>query len=899
MAAVNLARLLPAPRKRVLPLAALGLLWAIGLPSTYAAAEASDASALPQFERDVLPIFAAHCLKCHGLEGRKAELDLRTRGLVLRGGSSGPVVVPGVLEQSLLWQRVHDRSMPPAGELPLTDEQIEVIGQWIAGGAPGEGAAGEAEPPPEIPEQARRHWAFQPVVRPEPPRVENAADAATGIDRFLLAKLEEAGLQFSPPADPITLARRVWLDLVGLPPDPQTVEEFAAVGSPEALDAAYERLVDRLLASPHYGEKWGRHWLDAAGYVDTLGADNDAAIIKVAPNKWLYRDYVVASFNADKPFDRFLLEQLAGDELVDWRNAAEWTPEVKELLIATGYLRNAVDDTDQKELNTALIRYRVLHLTLETLGTGLLGLTLACARCHSHKFDPIPQEDYYRLMAAFTPAYNPQEWVPANERRLPDVSPAQVRAREEHNEVLERQAGVLEAQIAALEQQQREKLFEQKLAQLPEPLREDVRKALAAPPENRTEIERYLADKLGPALAVQPEEIQAALGEPERHQIAEWRRQIEALRSQKQSWDYLQALYDVGPPPETFLLRRGDHESPARPVEFGFLSVLMTGGRENGEAEPLPAPVLAGQSSGRRLALARWLTRPGTPAASLVARVFANRLWQQLFGEGLVATPDNFGLTGQPPTHPELLEWLAAEFVESGWRIKPLIRLIVLSRAYRQASRPSEYVGSQGDPRAVDPDNRLLWRMRLRRLDSEYVRDAILTASGRLATAVGGPPLALENLPDGMVVLHEASLANPESKFRRSLYVLARRNYHLTMLAEFDQPALPTNCTRRNNSAVVSQSLAQLNDRFMFEQAEFMAERVLARVPADDRAAQVHEAFRLALARLPDAQELQWAQDLLAYHAQRLGADSGRSARPSLARLCHMLLCSNEFLYVP
>lgn len=899
MPAVRPTRLRPRLRTRTLRLSALGLLCAISWSFSYAAVRAADAPVLPRFERDVLPIFAAHCLKCHGLEGRKAELDLRTRGLVLRGGSSGPVVIPGNLEQSLLWQRLHDRSMPPAGELLLTEEQIEVIGQWIAGGAPGEVAAGEAEPPPAIPEEARQHWAFQPAVRPELPRVANAVDAATAIDRFLLAKLEEAGLQFSPAADPISLVRRIWLDLVGLPPDPQTVEEFAAAAAPEALDAAYERLVDRLLASPHFGEKWGRHWLDAAGYVDTLGADNDAAIIKVALNKWLYRDYVVASFNADKPFDRFLLEQLAGDELADWRNAVEWTAEVRELLIATGYLRNAVDDTDQKELNTALIRYRVLHLTLETMGTGVLGLTLACARCHSHKFDPIPQEDYYRLMAAFTPAYNPQEWVPANERRLPDISPAQLRAREERNAVLERQAGALEAQIAALEQQQRERLFERKLAQLPEPLRADVRRALAAPPEHRTDIERYLADKLGPALAIQPEEIEAALGEPERHQIAEWRRQIEALRSQKQSWGYLQALYDVGPPPETFLLRRGDHEAPARPVEFGFLSVLMTPSRENGKAEPLPAPVLSGQSSGRRLALARWLTRPGTPAASLVARVFVNRLWQQLFGEGLVATPDNLGLTGQPPTHPELLEWLAAEFIESGWRIKPLIRLMVLSRAYRQASRPDAYVISQRDPQAADPGNRLLWHMRLRRLDSEYVRDAILAASGRLQTAVGGPPLALENLPDGMVVLHEASLANPESKFRRSLYVLARRNYHLTMLAEFDQPALPTNCTRRNNSAVVSQSLAQLNDRFMFEQAEFMAERVLARVAADDRAAQVQEAFRLALARLPDAQELQWAQDLLAYHRQRLGGDSAQSVRPSLARLCHMLFCSNEFLYVP
>lgn len=863
-----------------------------------AASEPYEPAPVPQFERDVLPILTAHCLKCHGLEKRQAELDLRTRGLVMRGGSSGPALTPGDLQQSLLWQRVHDRSMPPDGELPLTDEHIAVIRGWIAGGAPGEGSTDEAEPPPEIPEAARRHWAFQPLVRPVPPAVENTADVANPVDRFLLARLEESGLRFSPQADAVSLARRIWFDLVGLPPEPEAVDEFAAASTPEELDAAYERLVDRLLASPHFGEKWGRHWLDAAGYVDTVGADNDAAVIKVAPNKWLYRDYVVASFNADKPFDRFLLEQLAGDELADWRNAAELTPEMKELLVATGYLRNAVDDTDQKELNTAQIRYRVLHLTLEVMGTGLMGLTLACARCHSHKFDPIPQEDYYRLMAAFTPAYNPQEWIPGNERHLPDVSPAQARAIEAHNAELERRAAALEQQIAALEAAQRSRLFEQKLSQLPEPLREDVRRALAAAPEHRSEVERYLAEKLGPVLTISAEEIQAVLAESERQQLAEWRGQIEALRSQKQAWGQLQALYDVGPPPETFLLRRGDHETPGRPVEFGFLAVLAAEDAGCCEEQPLPGPVVAGQTSGRRLALARWLTRPGTPAASLVARVYVNRVWQQLFGESLVATPDNFGLAGQPPTHPELLEWLAAVFVESGWRVKNLVRLLVLSRAYRQTTRPDAAAGMDGDPRTVDPGNRLLWRMRLRRLDSEYVRDAILAASGKLHRSLGGPPLLLENRPDGMVILHEASLPSPQSKFRRSLYVLARRNYHLTVLAEFDQPALPTNCTCRSNSAVVSQSLAQLNDRFMFEQSGYMAERILARVPAGEPAAWVQEAFRLAYARLPDAQEAEWALALLDYHAQRLGPGAEQTAQ-ALAHVCHMLLCSNEFLYVP
>lgn len=850
------------------------------------------------FERDVLPILTAHCLKCHGLEARKASLDLRTAGLIRRGGDSGPAIVNGSPSDSPLYERVADRSMPPKDELPLNVEQIEIIRRWIASGAAAAGgepalAANEA---PEVSDEDRRFWAFQKACRPRSPPVADAARVRTPVDRFLLARLEQQGLGYSRPAEPRTLVRRLYFDLVGLPPSPAEVEQFLADCAAAGDDAACDRLVERLLASPHYGERWGRHWLDAAGYVDVNGSDNDAAIIKIAENKWLYRDYVVQAFNDDKPFDRFLTEQLAGDELVDWRNAEKFTPEIRELLVATGYLRSGIDDTDQNELNTALIRYRVLHLTVEVVGGGLLGLTTGCARCHSHKFDPIPQRDYYRLMAVLAPAFNPQSWIPLNERFLPDVSPAEQRAINEHNAALEKQIEPLKAQIAAIEAAQRQRLVDARLAALPEPIRADVKAAIETPAERRNEVQTYLAGKFEPSLTVSPEEVAASLGPDDKAKRSAAQAQIAALRGQKRSWGKLQATWDVGPAPDTFLLRRGDHETPGAEVEPGFLSVLCD------DEGALRAAGAAGETSGRRLALARWLTDRDSRAAALAARVFVNRVWQRLFGEGIVATTENLGRSGAAPTHPELLEWLAAEFIEGGWRVKPLVRLLVASSAYRQASSRASLAPVQPNPEAIDPDDRLLWRMRLRQLESETVRDAMLAVSGALDRSLGGPPVELENRPDGMVVIDAKKLRTPSSQWRRSLYVLARRNYHLSLLQDFDQPAVAVNCTRRTPSAVVTQSLTLLNDAFMFEQAERFARRVADISPGEAGAARIEAAFQLALGRPPLPVEIDWAGELLSRQAERFRSQqmpAGEAQHKALAQLCHMLLATNEFLYVP
>jgi hypothetical protein len=878
-----------------------------------ATCSASASADEPLFQRDVVPILTAHCFKCHGLEASKSNLDLRTVGLMRRGGDGGPALVPGSLDDSPLASRVADRSMPPEGELPLSDEQIATVRHWVETGARSEtpDATAVRDEAPPFSEADRDWWAFQKPIRPALPML-SSRPARTPVDAFVMARLDQEHLSYSPPADLTTLVRRVYFDLTGLPPSPEETAQFLGQIATLGGDATYERLVDTLLASPHFGERWGRHWLDVAGYADVFGSDNDAAIIKLVENRWLYRDYVVTALNDDLPFDRFLTEQIAGDELVDWRSAERFTPDIRRLLAATGYLRTGIDDTGENELNTALIRFRVLHLTLDVVGTGLMGLTVGCARCHSHKFDPIPQRDYYRLMALLTPAFNPQSWVTVTERHLPDVSPAEQAHVAQHNSDLDRRIEALKQRITAIEAAGKRALFERKLTALPEPIRADTRLAIETPAEGRNEVQKYLAEKLESLLAVKSEEVPAALNEADRSALVELNRQIGEISGQKRTWGEIFATYDVGPPPATFLLRRGDHEAPGIEIEPGFLSILCD---DDGVLRAPPAA--AGATSGRRLALARWMTDGQSRAGALVARVMVNRVWQHLFGEGIVATPENFGHAGAPPTYPELLEWLASEFVANGWKLKPLIRLLVLSDVYRQASSrdggsivaaglaaggPSAAAEATSDPEAIDPGNRLLWRMRLRRLEAEVVRDAILATSGKLDRALGGPPIPLESRPDGTVVVDEKKMPTPTSKWRRSLYILARRNYHLSLLNDFDQPALATNCTRRSPSAVVLQSLTLMNDAFLFEQAGHFADRVAAAVPGGPPEQQIDAAFHIALGRHAKPLETLWGVDLMRRQAERCRAaqvPAPEADHQALANLCHVLLATNEFLYVP
>jgi hypothetical protein len=447
--------------------------------------------------------------------------------------------------------------------------------------------------------------------------------------------------------------------------------------------------------------------------------------------------------------------------------------------------------------------------------------------------------------------------------------------------------------------------LEAKLATIPEPIRADTKAALATPADRRNEVQKYLAGKFEPLLKVKPDEVTAALSPADRATQGDLTGQIAAANRRRRSFDRIQALYDVGPPPPTYLLKRGNHDTPGAEVQPGFLSVLNDSSTGVAEVSATSAtnPRPAGLTSGRRTALANWLTDPQWRSSALLARVMVNRIWQHLFGQGIVPTPDNFGQLGERPTHPELLEWLSSEFVRGGWRIKPLIRLIMTSTAYRQAANIADSQNNpqfaSRNPRSVDPDNQLLWHTRLRRLESEVVRDAILAVSGKLDRTIGGPPIAQEARPDGMVVVSEKGVAGPAGKYRRSIYLVMRRKYPLTLLRVFDQPTVATNCTRRDAAAVPLQSLTMLNDPFVLEHAEHLADRI-ARTAGSDRNRQIESAFRLALARRPDVQEAKWCAEHLenqaaVYRAAKLSAD--QAERKALTSLCHALLNTSEFLY--
>ena len=840
----------------------------------------------PSFESDILPILTAKCHDCHGADAREAQLDLRTLSEILRGGENGPAVLRGDPHGSLLVDLVATGQMPPDSNNRLSATELALLNRWIKSGAPAEEEIVALPPHAQVTAADRHYWAFQPPRKAAEPAVRSADRVRTSIDRFLLSKLEAQGLGFSPDADRTVLIRRAYLDLIGIPPEPTAVAAFLADTRPDA----YELLIDQLLASPHYGERWGRHWLDAAGYVDGK-LDNDLGTMYPNNGIWRYRDYVIQSFNADKPFNEFLIEQLAGDELVDWRTAESFDTRTKTLLTATGFLRNVDDHTDFPQYGIEK-RYEVVNETLDMFSTAILGLTMECCRCHNHKYDPLPQRDYYRLMACFEPAFNPHDWKAPKDRYLADVSPKERAAIDQHNANIEKQIAELTQTETGLRQQHRQRTLETRRQSLPEVIRSDVLQSLEQKPEQRSEIQKYLAEKFMSLLNVSDADVEATLTEAEKAQLKSFADQRAALPSQKKSYGVIQALWDVGAPPVSHVHRRGNAKAHGVLVQPGFPEILQP-------AATSAAPSLeqnAGQTSGRRLALARWLTQPDHP---LTARVFVNRVWHHHFGRGIVETVGNFGRSGSLPTHPELLDWLAVDFIENGWSIKRLHRQIMLSTAWRQSSRrpPQTATGNSATAEQIDPDNRLLWRMNLRRLEAEIVRDAVLAAAGSLDPAAGGPPVEITNPANG---LSEAKPAPTNtSPNRRSVYLFARRVYPLKFLEIFDAPIMPVNCTQRTNSATVLQSLAVLNSEFLFAQAEYMANRIAAAAGTAPEA-QVRLGFQLALARQPSDSEL---TDSLAFLTEQQSSYTTAETAPekarqqSLADFCQMLLSSNEFIY--
>ncbi len=826
-------------------------------------------AAEPRFERDVKPIFAAKCEKCHSGEITKSGLDLRTAAAVKRGGDTGPSIVLGNSAKSLLFEQITSGAMPPGKAAKLAPHEVAIIKAWIDGGAKADDAVTTDHS--AIP----THWAFRPPVRP-------AVPAATHpVDAFLLAKLTAKGLSFSPQAGRLALLRRVTVDLTGLPPTLAEQDAFLADESP----AAYEKVVDRLLASPRYGERWGRHWLDVAGYADSEGI-LDADYVRTAA--WRYRDWVIRAFNTDMPYDRFLREQIAGDEYSDYwtnhRTAKELSPTAVDSLVATGFLRCA-SDTSRPDFasikNAPGYYYQTLDDTQTIVASALLGLTVQCAKCHTHKFDPIPQADYYRMQAVFMSGYRPSQWVPQVQRRLNEATAAQEKDAAVHNAEIAKRVEALRKSMAEVRQQFAAKLFEDRLAKLPMAIREDVRVAANADPAKRTEVQKYLAEKFAQELKPAEARLPAVLAEAYPEYAAKVK-PIEATiateEAKKRTFAEIRAMYDLPGEPKTPVLRRGDYTKPGPEVGPGVLSCI---------AAPKPfawtPPAKDAPTSGRRKAFADWITQPGHP---LTARVMVNRVWLHHFGEGLVRTPENFGLQGAKPTHPELLDWLACEFESNGWSLKKQHRLILTSAAYRQASvaHPSRVEAAM----QLDPDNALLWRQRLRRVEAEVLRDSMLAVAGTLNEERFGPPVPVQRLATDEVVTPD----NPAGR-RRSVYLQVRRSQPVTLLQLFDQPRIETNCTRRSVSTVASQALTLLNSDTLARQSEAFADRLLKEFPSDVATA----AVRLAFARLIRPDERAKLNAFLADQTKR-HAPATDAKRRALIDLCQMLLCANEFVYL-
>jgi hypothetical protein len=712
---------------------------------------------------------------------------------------------------------------------------------------------------------AAAHWAFQKPRPQSPPAAADSAWIRTPVDAFVLARLEAAGLRPAPPADRAVLLRRVTFDLTGLPPTPAEADAFLRDNRP----GAYERVVERLLASSHYGERWAQHWLDVARYAESDGYEADGE----RPSAWRYRDYVVRSFNEDKPYDRFVTEQLAGDELARGRDPRP----AAELLIATGFNRcgqvHVVGGNTDAEVN----RQEVLTEMADGAGAAFLGLTVGCARCHDHKFDPVTQKDYFSLQAFFAAAQFHETDI---------ATPAEKGAAGKAMKGWEAQVAPLRKRADELEAPYRQRLTEAKKAGLDAPHRQ----ALETEPARRTAEQKKLAEHAAILIKVSWDELVAALSPGDRARRAGWRAQIHALEARRPSpsptaW----AIADQGAPPASYVLKRGNpHRKGARvePAYIHALAATASGGERGATSARLT-----------RLDLARWLTRPDNP---LVARVFVNRVWQHHFGKGLVATPNDFGLRGTPPSHPELLDWLANEFVARGWSVKHLHRLLVLSATYRQAGQNPQAEHA----RAVDPDNRLLTHMNRTRLEGEVLRDAALTVSGELNRAVGGPmvrePLEpavyelifTEGEPDGLWPV----TPDERQHARRSIYLFAKRNVRLPLLEAFDQPDRLFSCPARAQSTFAPQALILLNGPFMQGRAKAFAGRLCGECGSDcDR--QIERAYLLALGRPPRPPELETARTFLAGQEELLRRE-GREPEAALADFCLALLNCNEFLYV-
>jgi len=780
----------------------------------------SRAGGPEDYVRDVKPILAKHCVSCHGQERPKAGLRLDTAAMAIEGGDGGPSVVPGKPEESPLFLALTgegDGPRMPLKRPPLPRAEIDALRAWIAAGAPAPADESLSTPPV--------HWAFVPPRRPGPPEVRDIGRVRNPIDRFILAPLERDGIVPSAEADRVTLIRRVHLDLTGLPPTIAEVAAFLADARPEA----YERAVDRLLASPHFGERWARPWLDLARYADSNGYSIDAP-----RSIWKYRDWVIDALNRDMPFDAFAVEQLAGDLLPG---------ATLDQKVATGFHRNTPIN-QEGGIDPEQFRIESVIDRVNTTGTAFLGLTVGCCQCHDHKYDPISQREYFQFFAFFNNCDEPDLTL-ASPEDLARVERAEAEVRAYLDGVRGQGGEVIEAQRAweaGLDMAGRQKQSEA------------VRSVLDRPPGDRDEARQRVV------FAAFIDQAPAAKAH---------RQAIAAIRKAAPKPVTTMVVRERAAPRETHLFVKGDFTRPGEPVAPGVPKALP--------------PLASGAAPPNRLDLARWMVAPDHP---LTARVAVNRIWQGYFGRGLVESENDFGTQGSPPSHPELLDWLASEFAGNGWGVKAIHRLIVTSATYRQSSMV------RSDLAQVDPENRRLARQSRLRLDAELIRDAALTASGLLTPTVGGPSV-FPPQPDGVMSLGQvrrdwAASAGPD-RFRRGLYTYFWRATPHPALVVFDAPDATRACTRRMRSNTPLQALTLLNDPAYFEFAGALADRVIREGPADDEG-RLTFAFRLGLARPPTGSE---SRRLAALLDEARRSDPEHPAWTTVARV---LLNLDEFI---
>jgi mono/diheme cytochrome c family protein len=766
-------------------------------------AVAADSAPTPQdikfFETRIRPLLADKCFKCHGPAKQRNELRLDSADGVKEGGSSGKaLIVPGKPDDSLLLKAVRHaegvEKMPPDGK--LSDSQIADLAAWVKRGAPFPASQKTENADPA------KHWAFQPVRRPTVPEIRNAkSDIRNEIDRFVLARLETAGLKPAPAADKRTLIRRATFDLIGLPPTPTEIEDFLRDDSREA----FAKVIDRLLASPAYGERWGRHWLDVARYADSNGLDENVA----HGNAWRYRDYVIRSFNADKPYNQFLREQIAGDLLPSTSTAVR-----NDRLIATGFLAlgpKVLAEPDEKKME-----FDIVDEQIDTLGRTVMGLTLGCARCHDHKFDPIAITDYYALAGIFVSTKTMENFKKvARWHENPIASPEEIKKKAEHDRVVAK----LQQGIKALTGKN-----------------DDA--------SGRMELKKLQAELA--ALEKNAPQLPSAMGATE------------------------------GIVTDVPVLRRGNHLSPGAVVARRF-PVVLAGEKQS---------ALPKDHSGR-LELANWLTDPKHP---LTARVMVNRIWRWHFGKGLVRSVDNFGLIGEKPTHPELLDWLAATFVADGWSLKKLHKRIMLSVAYQR--------GSAHDSIAMtaDPDNRFLGRANVQRLEAEAIRDSLLAVGGLLDRTAGGPALAHVKNRDYLFD-HTSKDKTTYSSNRRSIYLPVIRNHLYDVFQLFDapDPAVPNG--DRATTTVPTQALFFMNSDLATRAADALADRVLVKT---DDAERVQLLMMLAFGRPATPQEIDHLPEAVRAFEKDFAAetDGSKRHRKAWSVVCQAVLASNEFIHV-